>query len=260
MDYLEYQVHPKERLYFGIRLVVSILLYLLLTVGTMSMFIFYMAIFALYILFNHGILIGYLKGNAIRINQNQFPEIFALVEECSRKLGLEKTPTVYLVQAGGLLNAYATRFLGRNYVVLYSDILETAFEEGNKAIEFIIAHELGHIKRKHMTKNLLLFPSAFIPFLANAYSRACEYTCDQIGLAFSPAGAISGLLVLAAGKRLHKKVNTYEYLLSASEERGFWQWLAEVLSTHPNLPKRIQQLTTAPFQTVADSYAQPLGG
>lgn len=164
MNYLEYQVHPKEQLYFRIRLVVSILFYLILTVGTMSTFIFYMAIFTLYILFSHGVLIGYLKGNAIRINQNQFPEIFALVEECSRKLGLEKIPTVYLVQAGGLLNAYATRFLGRNYVVLYSDILETAFEEGNKAIEFIIAHELGHIKRKHMTKNLLLFPSAFVLF------------------------------------------------------------------------------------------------
>jgi len=175
-------------------------------------------------------------------------------------LGLEKIPTVYLVQAGGLLNAYATRFFGRNYVVLYSDILETAFEEGNKAIEFIIAHELGHIKRKHMTKNLLLFPSAFIPFLAKAYSRACEYTCDQIGLAFSPAGAISGLLVLAAGKQLYKKVNTPEYLLSANEERGFWKWFAEIVSTHPNLPKRIQQMSKTPFQTIAVGYAQPFGG
>ena len=79
-------------------------------------------------------MIGYLKGNAIRINDNQFPDIYTIATEQARSLGLAEVPTIYILQKGGSLNAFATRFFGRNFIVLYSDILETAYEKGNKAI------------------------------------------------------------------------------------------------------------------------------
>ena len=50
-----------------------------------------------------------------------------------------------MVQSGGLLNAFATRFSFRNLVVLYSDVMELAYEQGESAVDFIIAHELAHI-------------------------------------------------------------------------------------------------------------------
>lgn len=140
-----------------------------------------------------------------------------------------------------MLNAFATRFFGRNFIVLYSDILETAYEKGNKALEFVIAHEFGHIKRNHITKQLLTFPSRIIPFLNPAYSRACEYTCDNIGYSLCPEGAENGMLVLAAGKRLYSKVNKDEFVNSSNMEFGFWKWFAEIISSHPNLPKRISR-------------------
>lgn len=76
-----------------------------------------------------------------------------------------------------------------------------------------------------------------------AYSRYCEYTCDRIGAYYQPEGATSGLLVLAAGKKLYRDVNLQEFISQAENERGFWVWLSEIISTHPNLPKRIRALT-----------------
>ena len=250
--FMEYKVHPKENLYFTIKLIVSLLVYsaIILSISslsrieavTFSVFIVYGLMFVLYIAFTHGMLIGYLKGNAIRINENQFPELYAIAKEEAEKLKLAKMPAIYILQSGGMLNAFATRFYGKDFVVIYSDVLELAFEKGNQTVHFIMGHELGHIKRKHMTKNLLLFPGVLVPFLGPAYSRACEFTCDRIGNALSPEGAVSGLLVLAAGKYLHNKVNVEEYISSADRESGFWKWFSEMVSSHPNLPKRIAEI------------------
>ncbi len=245
---VNYQIHPKENLYFKFRVFFSLIFYivlfkLLIAAGPQLVIIkVYAIIIAVYILFRHGLLIGYIKGNAIRLTPKQFPGIYKSAEIQSKKLGLHKIPSIYLMQAGGLLNAFATRFFGRNYVVIYSEILETAYQKGNKAVDFIIGHELGHIKRNHMTKNLLLFPSLFVPFLGAAYSRACEYTCDRIGYVLCREGSKTGMLILAAGKHLHSNVNIDEYIFQSNKETGFWKWFAEVLSSHPNLPKRLAEM------------------
>ncbi len=188
-----------------------------------------------------GILVGHIKGNAVKITKTQFPDIYAILEKYCEKLKID-IPSSYILQSDGVLNAFATKFIGRNYVVIYSEILELAYEKGQEALEFVIAHELGHVKRNHMTKKLLLFPSVIIPFLASAYSRACEYTCDNIGKSLSPIGAINGLLILAAGKQLYQKVNAEEYIKNEQYETSFWKWFAEKVSSHPHLPKRLSNI------------------
>lgn len=82
-------------------------------------------------------------------------------------------------------------------------------------------------------------PSYLIPFLGSANSRACEYTCDNIGHALSPFGVKSGLLLLASGKTIYKKVNLKEFIKQDYSEDGFWKWFAEIVSSHPNLTKRL---------------------
>ena len=151
---------------------------------------------------------------------------------------------MYVLQGNGVLNAFATRFARKNFVILYSSVFEMAYEEGMDAVSFIIGHELGHIKRKHVsfTKSILRFPSLFVPFLNSAYSRACEYTCDNIGCNLAPKGAIQGLLILAAGKKLYKKINISNFINNAEDHSGFAFWFAEALSTHPHMVKRIDVL------------------
>ena len=129
-------------------------------------------------------------------------------------------------------------------MIIYSDVLEIAWTEGVEAAEFIIAHELGHIQRNHMSffKKMLLLPSLLVPFLRSAYARACEYTCDNIAFSLSPEGARKGLLILASGKSLYKKVNLGAYVRNANNVSGFASWLAEMCSTHPHLTKRLENL------------------
>lgn len=188
-------------------------------------------------------MIGYIRGNAVKLGPKQFPDIYQVVMSQSQALGLNRIPEVFLLQQGGLLNAFATRFMGSDYVVLYSDLMEEAYKKNQETVDFVIAHELGHIKRNHILKRLIVLPSLMIPFLGNAYSRACEYTCDSIGASLSPEGAHSGLLVLAAGKQLYRKVDAHFFIEQRQTESGFWTWFAEKISTHPHLTNRLARFT-----------------
>ncbi len=185
--------------------------------------------------------IGYIKGNAIKISKNQFPDIFDILQNHSQALGLKKIPDMYVLQGNGVLNAFATRISRKNFIILYSDIFEMAYEDGKDAVSFIIGHELGHIKRNHVSfiKSILIFPAKFIPFLNSAYSRACEYTCDNFGYNLAAKGATSGLLILAAGKKLYKKIDLLDLINNAQDSPGFAFWFAEKFSSHPHLVKRL---------------------
>jgi Zn-dependent protease with chaperone function len=205
----------------------------------------YGVIFSLLGLFAHGLALGRVRGNAVRVSEKQFPQLHRLAAEQSRKLGLKQVPTVYVMESGGLLNAFATRFLGRDFVIIHSDVLELALARGEAAVGFIMGHELAHVWRGHLKHRWLTLPGRFMPYLGAAYSRACEYTCDRIGAFCQPEGAITGLLALAAGKQLHAHVDVKEYAAQAVSDQGFWIRRAELMSSHPLLPKRVAALLKA---------------
>jgi len=246
-------VHPDEKVLFVVSITVSILVYALLVISVIG--ILYIAIFAAVGLVMHGLFIGYLRGNGVRVSEKQFPEVYQAARRLASQMDLNPMPQIYVLQAGGLLNAFATKFLGRNFVIVYSDILELAYEKGESALDFVLAHELAHLKRKHLTWRLVLYPSAMIPFLSTAYSRACEYTCDRFGAYYAPEGAVPGILVLAAGKKLYQNVDPKEFTKQASDETGFWVWLSEVFSTHPHLPKRLKAIYG--FESIAERNFVP---
>ena len=98
-------------------------------------------------------------------------------------------------------------------------------------------------------------PAMFIPFLGSAYSRACEYTCDSIGSSLSEEGARSGMLVLAAGTKLFRKVNVDQFVGQMQTESGFWMWFSEKVSSHPHLVKRLARFPE-PISAPRSSAAQ----
>jgi len=250
---MESLVNPKEKFYFGISIAVSVLVYLVLINSLVG--ILYIILGMLAGLIFHGLFIGSLKGNGILVSERQFPEVHRIASQLAIDLELQELPPIYILQAGGMLNAFATKFLGRSFVVIYSDVLELAYEKGEQELAFVVCHELAHIKRKHLTWRLFLYPAMLVPFLGSAYSRACEYTCDRFGAHFVPNGAERGLLVLAAGKQLYRTVNVQEFVQQVDGERGFWVWFSEVLSTHPNLTKRVVAIGQ---KTAAGSYDNPM--
>ncbi|KIL51017.1 M48 family metallopeptidase [Jeotgalibacillus campisalis] len=232
----------RETIYFVIGAVYSAIIYLIAIISIIGIGIA-LAVLAV-VLFMNATMLGSIRGNGIRISHQQFGDVYERVEELSSKMGLKKTPDVFVIQSEGALNAFATRFFGRNMVVLYSEVFELARQQGSAELDFIIAHELAHIKRRHVWKNILLMPAQLLPFLSQAYSRSCEYTCDREAAYMTGDGeaAKRALTILGAGKLIAREVNEDAYLEQIRSESNGAVWLSEILSTHPLLPKRIQSV------------------
>lgn len=237
-------VTKKEQVYFALILLLSILVYLVLAISIIGMIVI-LVIIGLS-LFIHGLTIGGIRRNGVKINDEQFPEIYAKAKVIASDMGLEKMPDIYVVESEGILNAFATKYFKRNIVVLYSGIFDMIEYEAEKEVLFILAHEFAHLQRKHVLVNIFLLPVMLIPFLGNAYLRACEYTCDRYAAYYVKSfnAAKNALTMLAIGKELYPKVNQNLYMKQLESESGFFVWLNEKLSTHPHLPKRIYALST----------------
>lgn len=253
-------VHRKENIYFALVLTFSILTYLFLVFSILGIGI--IIVMVLLSVFFHGLMVGGIRRNGVRIHEEQFPLLFQKAQEMAVQMGLEKIPQLYVIESQGTLNAFATRFFGRNMVVLYSEIFELIEEDAQEEVLFVLAHEFAHLKRKHVTVNFLLLPAMWVPFLGDAYLRACEYTCDRYATYYSGSTAASknALTILAIGKVLYKKVNKESYMRQIESEAGFFVWLHEKLSTHPHLPKRLYEVDKFFSETEVMTLKEPKRG
>jgi Zn-dependent protease with chaperone function/Tfp pilus assembly protein PilE len=223
--------------------ILSGLFWTIATPSTLGIVWFYMLLIYLFSLIGHSMLITHLQGNAVRIDEKQFPELHARLVACSQKVGMEQLPETYLLSGNGVLNAFATRFLRRYYVVLLSDVVD-ALDDNPEAINFYIGHELGHIARKHVVRHWLVAPAMLLPLVGTAYRRAQEYTCDQAGLACCAdlKSASHALAVLAAGSQRWKQMNTQAFIEQMADSKGFWMSLNELTSEYPWLCKRMARI------------------
>lgn len=233
-------VYGKEKVLFAISLVISVLFWLVLTGATFGLILFYVLMFFLFYLFAQSAFISYLKGTAVKITAQQFPDLHQRIQACAAKLGMKTVPDAYLLHGNGVFNALATRFLGRDFIVLFSDVVD-AFDERPEALNFYIGHELGHIKRSHLLWAPVLFPAGILPLLGAAYSRAREYTCDRHGLACCATAddAAYGLAALAAGGKRWKTMSQKDYIGQSQSSSGFWMSLHELVGDYPWLVKRM---------------------
>ncbi|MES2350590.1 M48 family metalloprotease [Duganella sp. Dugasp56] len=233
-------VYKNEKTLFAIMLGVSVLIWAGLLLGTMGMALVWLLLFFISWCFAQSALVSYLRGTAVRITPQQFPDLQQRIITCCQRLGLEQAPEAYLLQMGGLFNAFATRFLGNHYIVLYSDVVD-ALEDKPDAINFYIGHEIGHIKRNHLRWSALLAPASLVPLLGAAYARAREYTCDRHGFHACDdlKSAQVGLAALAAGGKRWRQLSTAGYAAQARESSGFWMSFHELVGDYPWLVKRM---------------------
>jgi Zn-dependent protease with chaperone function/Tfp pilus assembly protein PilE len=233
-------VYRNEKTLFPIMLVLSLLAWLALLVGTFGAILIYALFFFIAYCFAQSALISYIKGNGVRITSEQFPELKQQITRCSERLGQTPEPEAYLLQMGGALNAFATRFFGRDFIVLYADVVDSLHDNPD-ALNFYIGHEIGHIKRRHLKWGKVLLPAMVLPLIGPAYSRAREYTCDRHGLAAcdSPFNAEHGLATLAAGPRSWRNLNRVAFAGQSQQTRGFWMSFHELVGDYPWLAKRM---------------------
>jgi len=232
---------PKEKTYFTVLAIISGLIWLLCVVSIAPIVGLLIGGFFLWLV--HGLLIARIKSEAVRLDANQIPALAEAFTEISTKLGLKDVPELYLMQSGGILNAFATRHSARNFVVVYSDILE-AYGSQSEEIKFLLGHEIGHIRSRHILKNMLLLPGMFMPLLGSAYSRACESSCDRHGAYASadPEASVRAMMILSGGKLAGRELMADAFSNQHQAARGFFVSLHELLSSYPTLSKRVSDL------------------
>jgi Zn-dependent protease with chaperone function len=233
---------PEERSLRTACLVVTCILGLVLVVCTFGVILLYVGMFLLMNYFVLAVMLAHIRGNGVKVGPQQLPEVHASVLRAVATLGMTEAPEVYVTQAGGVLNAFATRWAYRRYVVIYSDLLEACGSQ--QEVDLIIGHEVGHLAMGHILWHWLTLGGFIVPFLHQAYSRACELTCDRCGWATSgdTQAAMRGLLILAAGGNCSRLANMNSFLQQGQQVRGFWQTVVGWCQTHPWVTRRVDAI------------------
>lgn len=129
--------------------------------------------------------------SAIKVSPQQFPDLYALHQRCAARLGVHPAPPLYITH--GAVNAY-TSGIDHPYIVLTSALINIATPS---ELEYVIGHELGHIRCEHMLYGTLArsLPvlSEVIPVVGRIlgtslavllmeWYRHAELSCDRFGL------------------------------------------------------------------------------
>jgi Zn-dependent protease with chaperone function len=188
--------------------------------------------------------------NAQQVTPQNVPGLSPVIQEAANRLQVE--PVNVFLFPNRALNAYTFGMDSPKAIVLYSSLLQVMDRD---ELQFIIGHEMGHVKLGHTWLNSLVGGMAGIPssFAAAAlmelafrwWNRACEFSADRAGMLAcgSPHKAISALIKLEAGA----DARSQEGLMRAierieAEDDDLSNNIAELLATHPMIIKRVEKL------------------
>ena len=212
------------------------------TQAMVSIYGVYAGLYVLYLLLAPLFYRAYSYGHMVRLGPNQFPDLHAMVKEGAERVGLKTTPTAFLYNSNGLFNAFARRIWGSRFVYLTSALVEA---NDDAQVRFVVGHELGHHAAGHLNPvlNFIKAPAHAVPFLAPAYSRARETTCDAIGYRLNSdlKAAQSALAMLGCGcRRMNAGLSCEAFVAQEEEVPAFFGWLVEILASHPRLTRRVR--------------------
>jgi Zn-dependent protease with chaperone function len=183
-----------------------------------------------------------LLGSALRVQPTQFPELYNALLTFAKKLETPKV-NMYIVQDPNP-NAYTFGF-GTASIVLASSLVENLTQ---KELEFVIAHELGHVKAGHNIILSLLSPLDQGFFYSNLlfsfWQRAAEYTSDRCAIALTGDidSGISALVKISAGLKIMNGFNLDAYREQLLKADSSSVSFGEMLLSHPVTSNRIREM------------------
>ncbi len=190
-----------------------------------------------------------LVDQAVPVTPQRAPELSRVVQECVNTL--RPGSVNVFVAPTRQLNAYTFGLNSPQTVVLFAPLLKVMDED---ELKFIIGHELGHVVLGHTWLNSLIGGMAGVPVTLGAavviifafrwWNRACEYSADRAGLVAcgDVRKAESALIKLVAGPTKNEADLARALEAIDAEDDSMVNVLAESLSTHPMLIRRIQEL------------------
>jgi Zn-dependent protease with chaperone function len=191
-----------------------------------------------------------LLSRAEQVTSHSAPELLPLIQVNSTRLQVE--PVNVFIVPSNQLNAYTFGMDSPKAIVLYSSLFKIMDQD---EIQFILGHEMGHVKLGHTWLNTLVGGMAGIPSSIGAaaimelsfrwWNRACEYSADRAGVLASgkPGKAISALVKLEVGPiaRTQAGIQAAIQHLEA-EDDDILSNLEELLASHPMIAKRVEQI------------------
>jgi Zn-dependent protease with chaperone function len=184
------------------------------------------------------------RGTSVQLSRTQFPDLYASVDEFATVLGVKPTPTLFLGNGNGALNAFAAQSgWTSNYVLLSNELFANLRNDNREGARFILGHEIGHVRLHHVALwyQLVLCYSQLIPVLGPTLSRLREYSCDRNGAALEPEGEL-GLILLTAGRYAADNVRADELVEQGHHLGGFWVEISQLPRSHPWTVRRIWRL------------------
>jgi Zn-dependent protease with chaperone function len=201
-------------------------------------------------------------GAAVRLGQDQLPDIWVLHRQVFNTLDMDEVPDLYLTQFP-LANAYAIG-TDRPIVMLNSELVRILDEEGRRVV---LAHEAAHIQSDHVlyrTALLILLQigsGARLPILAGLpllairmalleWSRAAELSCDRAAALVTrdPQAVCQSLMVLAAGEAAEDLsldafvAQGMDYEVTGSGLERLTKLMQDLNVTHPMPVRRVRML------------------
>lgn len=204
----------------------------------------------------------YNLSGAIRVGPDQFPELYAIYQDCVRRAGVSPEPELYVGPGG--LNAH-TSGVERPYILLNSGAVSML---ARAELEYIIGHELGHIKCQHL---LYLFMAQYLPHIAKflpvvgpflsfglsvalgEWLRKAELSCDRMGLLVAQdLDACHRVMIKCSGAPgvFHHRIDVPAFLRQAEEfqdlDRDMLNMVFKLMATmgnsHPWTVERASEL------------------
>jgi Zn-dependent protease with chaperone function len=180
----------------------------------------------------------------VQLSRTQFPDLYDSVDDFAATLRLRSTPTVFVGNGNGTLNAFAAQSgLTNNYVALSNELFANLRNDNREGTRFILGHEIAHIRLHHVALwyQLVLCYSQIIPILGSTLSRLREYSCDRNGAALESKGEL-GLVLLTAGRYAAENVQVSELVDQGRHLGGFWVGISQLPRSHPWTVRRIWRL------------------
>jgi len=173
-------------------------------------------------------------GSSLKVNQNNFPEIYAVLREACNILSLDHQPDLYF-QWSYQINAF-TSGVEKPIIVLNSGCIDLLTPD---ELLFVIAHELGHIKSNHV---LYYQAASYLPAIAQVignmtlgiggllttglqlallnWQRMSEFTSDRAGLLTvqDPQVAATTMVKMAGLPQKYFDTNLVEDFMQQAKE------------------------------------------
>ncbi|MGA9943763.1 MAG: M48 family metallopeptidase [Candidatus Cybelea sp.] len=190
-----------------------------------------------------------IRGNSVRLSEQQFPWVYAVLKNHCRRLGMKETPELFLTS--GSIQPYSQTFSSwrETYIVLHQIIFDINDEKTLDVISFLIGHELGAVRLNHTAvwNEMLLTYISSIKWLRNPLERVRTYSRDRYGAALTPTG-FRGMLINAVGRRLMDHVNIEAYLAEERNYGGFWSFSNVLFDPKPQVLTRLRKLHDAGYR------------